>query len=217
MKSILAGVLAGVLLLFPGMGIAGDPSLDAIMTRLEARYNTPGVCADFHQESTLKALEVTDTATGRIFIKRPGRMRWEYDKPSPQVIVTDGVTLWIYRPEDNQVMTGKATDFFGEGKGAAFLSDIKAIRAHFDISLANGGTDTCVHLKLVPRTPMDDLQAVLLTVSRDRHAILEVTTRNIYGDETRLTFTDTRFDLELNDRLFSFTPPPEAEVLSLDE
>ena len=74
-------------------------------------------------------------ASGKVYIKYPGMMRWEYEKPDRQIIITDADKLWIYRPEDNQVMTGKAPTFFRDGKGASFLSDIRLIRQKFDISL----------------------------------------------------------------------------------
>ena len=94
------------------------------MDRVEARYDVKGIYAKFHQTSTLKALDVTDSAEGRIFIKQPGRIRWEYDSPEKQSLITNGDMLWIYRPEDNQVMIGKAATFFGESMGGVFLSDI---------------------------------------------------------------------------------------------
>ena len=112
-------------------------SLNALLDRVEARYEAPGFEALFFQVSTITAMDITDTATGRIFVKRPGMMRWEYQKPEPQTIVTNGSTLWIYRPEDQQVMIGKAPEFFRNGKGAGFLSDIRLLRNKFYITLSN--------------------------------------------------------------------------------
>ena len=81
-----------------------NKALDALLDKVEKRYAGPGFKADFDQQSTITAMEVTDSASGHLFIKRPGKMRWEYVLPESQIIISDGNDLWIYRPGDNQVM-----------------------------------------------------------------------------------------------------------------
>ena len=116
-------------------GKASNPTLSQIMKGIEKKYALSGFSARFFQSSTIKAMDITDTASGRLLIKHPGMMRWEYEEPDRQIIISDGFQLWIYRPDDNQVMIGKAPAFFGDGKGASFLSDISRIRENFTISL----------------------------------------------------------------------------------
>ena len=112
-----------------------NPALDQILEGMEKKYANSSFSARFLQQSTIKAMELTDSASGRVYISHPGKMRWEYEQPDRQIIITDGYKLWIYRPEDNQVMTGRAPEFFRDGKGASFLSDIKLLREKFDIVL----------------------------------------------------------------------------------
>ena len=83
---------------------ASSISKEKILEKLEVRYNTADFSADFFQESTLKALDITDTASGKVWFKHPGMMRWEYKTPENYAIISDGKNLWIYRPEDNQVV-----------------------------------------------------------------------------------------------------------------
>lgn len=215
-KGILIAII-GCLLIWP-LGAAGEElSADEIMDGLEARYNVEGFFVRFHQSSTLKALDVTDSAEGSIYIKQPGCMRWEYERPDKQLIITDGTSLWLYRPEDNQVMMGKAETFFGEGKGGVFLSDMTLIRKYFTIERISDESSGYHILKLTPDTPSGDVQVVYLTVLKDNFNILQVVTENAYGDETRLSFENPEFDLELNDELFTFTPPEGAEIVLLGE
>jgi outer membrane lipoprotein-sorting protein len=127
------------------------PPLDYILKELEKRYTGSQFSADFLQESTIKSMEITDFAAGRVYVRYPGMMRWEYEKPEPQVIITDGHKLWIYRPLDNQVMTGNAPVFFRDGKGASFLSDIRLVRQKFTITLHPPEGEYLYELRLVPR------------------------------------------------------------------
>ena len=195
-------------------------TVDQILEHVENKYTNSKFAADFIQNSTIKAMDITDLATGKVYIKYPGMMRWEYEKPDRQIIITDADKLWIYRPEDNQVMTGKAPTFFRDGKGASFLSDIRLIRQKFDISLEQGQpaeSDLFHHLKLIPREKTLDISEIRLMVSRQTFNLLQIMTLNFYGDETRSDLINFTFGVDLDDSLFSFTIPQGVDVIQLDE
>jgi len=192
-------------------------SLDDIMGKIEKRYAVPGFSADFFQTSTLKAMEITDSASGKAFFKRPGKMRWEYKTPDRQTFITDNETLWIFRPEDNQVMIGKAPSFFEGGKGFSFLSDMKSIQQKFSIALEKKTQDDYYELKLLPREKAFDVSVIYLSVSTRTFDVAKIVTVNSYGDETRIVFNDIQFAKEIDDSLFSFKLPEGVEVLNLDE
>jgi outer membrane lipoprotein carrier protein len=195
-------------------------SVDQILEQVENKYANSKFAADFIQKSTIKAMNISDMATGRVYIKYPGRMRWEYEKPDRQIIITDGDKLWVYRPDDNQVMTGKAPTFFRDGKGASFLSDIRLIRQKFDIVLKQGPpeeSDLFHHLILKPREKTLDISEIRLMVSRQTFSVLQVMTLNFYGDETRIDLINFEFGVDMDDSLFSFTIPKGVDVLQIDE
>jgi outer membrane lipoprotein carrier protein len=195
-------------------------TVEQILEQVENKYTNSKFAADFIQKSTIKAMNITDMATGKVYIKYPGMMRWEYEKPDRQIIITDADKLWVYRPEDNQVMTGKAPTFFRDGKGASFLSDIRLIRQKFDISLEQGPpeeSDLFHHLKLMPREKTLDISEIRLMVSKQTFNVLQVMTLNFYGDETRIDLINFAFGVDIDDSLFSFTIPQGVDVLQIDE
>jgi outer membrane lipoprotein carrier protein len=192
-------------------------SPDNIIKKVETRYTVPGFSANFFQVSTMKAMKITDTAYGKAFFKRPDKMRWEYEKPDRQTIITDGNTLWIYRPEDNQVMVGNAPSFFGDGKGFSFLSDMKLIQNKFSIILEKKAEDDYHVLKLLPREKIFDVSVIYLSVSIKTFEVVKIVTYNSYGDETRIELSDIQFKQKLDDSMFSFKMPQGVEVLHLDE
>jgi len=187
---------------------------DDVISKIENRYSVPGFSARFIQESTLKAMDITDVATGKMFVKRPGMMRWEYEKPEKQVVVTDGESLWIYRPGDNQVMVGKAPEFFGTGKGATFLSDIRIIRRNFSVSIAKD-KDGYVVLDLLPKQKKTDVTKIYISISKKDYEISRIGINNSYGDETVIDLFDSQF-VTRPDSAFSFTIPKGAEVIKID-
>lgn len=191
-------------------------SLDEVLKRVESRYSAPGFSARFFQTSTLKALDITETASGSMVVKRPGMMHWVYEKPDKQVIVTDGKQLWIYRPADNQVTVGSAPSFFGDGKGASFLSNIQSVRKTFHVTLEKINASQEYVLKLVPMDKSYDLTSVLLVVSNDTFDIVEVATYNSYEDETRFELSNIQIEQSLDDAQFKFAIPQGVEVVKMD-
>lgn len=192
-------------------------TLEEILTAVENRYEGSGFSARFAQESTLKAMQITDYASGKLLIKHPGMMRWEYEKPDRQLIITDGKNLWVYRPEDNQVMIGEAPIYFGEGKGAGFLSDIKIIRRQFNIFLEKQAPDGYYVLKLLPQKETFDLSAIYLSISEKNFNVARIVTLNSYGDETRIDLSDFQFKQNPDEAMFTLDVPEGADVLELDE
>jgi len=192
-------------------------SLDEVLKKVEKHYSVSGFTANFSQTSSIKAMEITDSASGRAFFKRSGKMRWEYETPDRQIIITDGKTLWVFRPEDNQVMIGKAPSFFEGGKGFSFLSDMKVIREKFSMTLEKETDDGFFVLKLLPREKALDIMEIHLWISRNTFDVVKILTYNSYGDETRIVFNNIQLKQDLDDSLFSFEISKGMEVLNLDE
>ena len=188
-------------------------SVDEILARVERIYTVSRFSASFIQASTIKALDITDSASGKLYVQYPGKMRWEYLKPESQIIVTDGVQLWMYRPEDNQVMLGQAATFFSEGKGAGFLSDIRLLRKDFDITLEDIQFGDYYNLKLVPLEKNWDIAFVHLLVSKTTFRIAQVYTHNAYDDVTRIELVDPKFNELFDKDFFTFEIPKGVDVL----
>ena len=209
-------VIFGQICFSPAAKGAESPlTADDVITKIENRYSVPGFSARFIQESTLKAMGITDIATGKMYVKRPGMMRWEYEKPEKQVVITDGENLWIYRPGENQVMVGKAPEFFGAGKGATFLSDIRIIRRNFSVSIAKD-KDGYVVLDLLPKQKKADVARIYISISKKDYEISRIGINNSYGDETIIDLIESQF-VASPDSAFSFKIPKGAEVIKIDE
>jgi outer membrane lipoprotein carrier protein len=160
---------------------------------------------------------MVDTARGHLYFGRPGMMRWHYKMPEEYLIITDGDTVWIYRPEENQVMLGRAVDYFGSEKGADFFTKPGELSREFILKLAPKEVQEKAHyvLKLVPRTERPNLAELYLFVSKDTFQIVKSVTCDAFGDRTTMRFDGYRFDRGLNSSLFVFEIPKGAEVLQL--
>lgn len=215
--AIILGLMFSTDLTLKTAAAESDLKLEQILDRMEAQYTDKSFKAEFSQESTLKAMGITDFAAGKVYVRYPGMMRWEYEKPEKQVIITDAKKLWIYRPADNQVMTGSAPAFFSDGKGASFLSDIKLIRQKFKISLEQSKDIFFYELKLQPSEKTLDVTDIRLSVTKNTFTVIRIVTYNSYGDENRIELINHQFSVKLDNQLFSFDIPPGTDVLQIDE
>lgn len=224
-SALIVWMILGMVIAWPTTAAASEEkadtpdqaSVEEIMGRLVQRFGSADFSADFSQESTLAALDIQDTATGRVWIKHPGRMRWEYATPETHAIITDGKTLWIYRPEDRQVIIGDALAYFGDGKGASFLSNIRLISEAFTVSVAPPAGEGRYTLRLVPHRKQLDLNEIYLNIDKTTFDIVGVLTINAYDDQTRLEFKNLRFSDDIAEDLFHFQPPAGTDVLKLEE
>ena len=81
-----------------------------VMKRLQARYEkTKDLQADFTQKTTIEGFERPMTSSGKVYIKKPGRLRWNYLDPSTEDIYVDRDDVKVYVPEHKQVLVGKLT------------------------------------------------------------------------------------------------------------
>ncbi len=193
------------------------PKLETILQGIENRYAGKGFSAKFFQESMLKAMQISDTAEGTLTVERPDKMRWVYMMPDEQTIITDGKTVWIYRPADNQVVVGRASEFFGLGKGAAFLTDIRKIRESFKVTAQPAENENYYRLRLEPRKANPELSEIILSVDRATFKINQVVTYNQYGDETRIVLNEYRFNFNPDDDLFTFEIPDGVDVVHMNQ
>src|SRR4051812_18339326 len=87
----------------PAPEAPGRLPLPAVIDRMQKNYDqAKDFRAHFSQKYTNLAFNRTKVSSGEVVFKKAGRMRWDYDKPDPQMFVSDGKVLWLYEPADKQ-------------------------------------------------------------------------------------------------------------------
>jgi len=170
--------------------------------------------ATFAQTSTYPTFGNVTKAAGRVYLKKPDLLRWEYD--DGRLIVLDGKRLWNWNPEDKeaQVKRGFGPEevppefafLFGKGK----LLDRFEVRTVPRPPELPGGEA----IELTPRKPSPDVQKLLFTVDAQGQVLATVLT-NGQGDVNQLVFRDTKVNSKLAASLFQFEPPKDAHVQEL--
>jgi outer membrane lipoprotein carrier protein len=207
--------LAGTLVLAAAASAA--PTLDEAVNALEqAQRRVTDLKAPFRQAALNKALGQTIEARGTLYLKKPGRLRWEYQTPTPQEIVSDGTRLWIYTPELKQVNVSAAPAALA-GPAGSFLQGLGQVREHFDPRFLNPAQPTdaegLIVLDLVPKRPQPLMARLIVSVDPRTWLVRQAVVHDELGNTVTVRFGDTVVNSGLSDSLFVFVPPPGAAVV----
>src|SRR5256886_14473714 len=83
-------------------------TLEDVVRDVETAYGRmTDLRAEFTQTAFNKSLNQTIPAQGTVYLKKGGKLRWEYTEPTPQEIVSDGKKLWVYTPRSEERRVGK--------------------------------------------------------------------------------------------------------------
>ncbi|MBE9541787.1 MAG: outer membrane lipoprotein carrier protein LolA [Proteobacteria bacterium] len=183
---------------------------------LQKKYRTmKDYRAYFKQEAKIQGYPRPQKSEGEVLYKNPGKMRWNYDKPEKQEIITDAVTLWLYTPALNQVMK---TDFSLARKSklaSAFLSGMGNLEEDFNISLDKiDEANKEYRIKLLPKDTSDIIGSLFLTLDSKSFNIKKSELTDIYGNITIVIFSELKINTGLKDSLFDFTPPEGVEIIA---
>ena len=204
-------VLVGTLLAAPAPAPAlADPAADgAALARLERVLAAlDSVRAEFEQELVAHEGVAGERARGTLYLRKPGRFRWDYSSPK-QLIVCDGVRLWLYDPELEQATVHRVRETLSQTP-AMLLSGEARVRDGFTVR-DGGRAQGLDWIVLVPKANDTDFREIRLALAGDSLRRLEFTDKL----NQRTLIELKRFDrnLKLADSLFTFTPPAGVDVI----
>jgi outer membrane lipoprotein carrier protein len=193
------------------------PTLEEAVNALEqAQRKVTDLKAPFRQASYNRTLNQTVEARGTLYLKKPGRLRWEYQTPTPQEIVSDGAKLWIYTPELKQVNVTAAPQALA-GPAGSFLQGLGQVREHFQARFLNPAqptdADGLIVLDLAPKRPQPLLARLVVSVDLKSWLVRQAVVHDELGNTVTVRFGDTAVNSGLSDALFVFVPPSGVSVI----
>lgn len=165
--------------------------------------------AGFTQTQTDERGETLGRSAGTMALTRPGKFRWEYLTPTPQLIVTDGSKLWLYDRDLQQVTVRPAAEAL-QGTPAALLSQKQTLIETFVVADA-GETQGVRKLRLTPKAKDGDFQSVDLWLKAGTP--VRMLFRDQLGGATDIAFSDIRTNGRIAQAQFQFQPPKGVEII----
>ena len=194
-------------------------SLDEVVREIEAVYGRmTDLRADFTQTAFNKSLNQTIPAKGTVYLKKGGKLRWEYTEPTPQEIVSDGKKLWVYTPTLNQANVADAPEALA-GPAGSFLAGLGRLRSEFQVRFLNPSqpkdADGNWVLDLTPKQPLPTLTRLILSVDGKSWEIRKAVVHDQFENTVTMRFTKVAVNSGLPERTFTFVAPKGVVIVPL--
>jgi outer membrane lipoprotein carrier protein len=198
---------------------AAAQSLDDVVREIESVYGRmTDLRADFTQTAFNKSLNQTIPARGTVYLKKGGKLRWEYTEPTPQEIVSDGKKLWVYTPTLNQANVADAPEALA-GPAGSFLAGLGRLRTEFQVRFLNPAQPKDAEgnwaLDLTPKQPLPTLTRLILSVDPKSWEIRKAIVHDQFENTVTMRFTKMAVNSGLPEKTFTFVAPKGVVIVPL--
>ncbi len=189
---------------------AADIDVSRTLKGVEDRYNRTQTLQLSFTESYQQGGRAR-VEKGDLFLRKPGRMRWQYTAPAGKLFVSDGKFIYSYTPQDNRAEKMKLKETDDLRAPLAFLlgrldfnKDFREFRTHAE----DGG----VFITAIPKSDKLPYSEVSFLTMPD-FTIRRLEVKNQDNSVLRFTFENEKKDPPIQDAMFRFTPPPGVEYV----
>jgi outer membrane lipoprotein carrier protein len=187
-----------------------NPSLKRVLDGIQQRYqDTQSFSASFSEElNTVGAAK--RERSGTVYFMKPGKMRWNFETPDTETIVSDGTTIYNYDPDLDQVVETPLKQALVSSNAAAFILGVGKLEHDFNATLGPAA-DGAQHLTLVPKAGGNQIE---LTVDSTSYDIKGLTLKDQLGNTTAISFSEIKRNTPFSDSMFAFKVPQGADVVT---
>jgi outer membrane lipoprotein carrier protein len=223
-------LFALVLLLLPS---TARKDAGELASRLEARYRGAKTLQATFLERYAENGSVVRTEAGTVYFRRPGKMRWEYERPERDLFLVDGKTAWFYVPADHTVTRVPARQsgdlrtplalLAGQMKISRVCSHVKFADAEKPLAEGDAVLRCLVRGEKRDAARSNEPEnalgarandAVFFEVARDSGELARLIVRQAGGIEVEFRFENWRFDPAIPDVMFRFDPPAGVAIVN---
>lgn len=197
--------------------VRGETSLSGVVAGIQAAYDkTTEWQADFSQTTRIEGFDSPIRAKGKIYIKKPGKLRWDYSEPNRHQIVVNQEKIWIYTPEQRQVIVSSFSRISDAQLPLHLLMGLGRLEKDFTLEWADPDAplrDGFPGLNLTPVEPGTGLNRLQMEVDPETFLITRLILFEENGNQSSFEFKDIRTHSGLKNAFFVFIPPKGVEVV----
>ena len=211
-KIALAAVLLAVSILFTTHP-ARTQDTAAIVSGIQKKYaSINDLKSPFTQETRIKDLEEKISSSGKVWFKKPGMMKWQYEEPWKDTIVSDGKKIWYFDSQENQVAETEFDSVWAGSLGSyTVISILEDLGRLFDVRPGAGSADEQGNVLLdLKQKNQEQSKQVTIAVDPKTYMLREIIIGDIFGNTTVIKLGTAEVNLGIPDSFFAFKKPKEA-------
>ncbi len=191
-------------------------SMSEVLKNVERKYNRLKTVRMRFQQIYRQGDRIIREEEGILYLRKPGKMRWEYERPEPKLFLTDGRRLILYLPNENR-MTETAVKESGDLRtplrfllgNMRFAEEFRRIETSTDFEPLEDGN---LVLKAFSERLENRLEWVLFEINPE-HQIRRLVLQEPGDIQQEFRFEGEESNLPLSEQLFRFLPPEGTEVI----
>jgi outer membrane lipoprotein carrier protein len=189
-----------------------------IAAALQRKYDAiRDFSADFTQTYEGGVLKRKAVESGMVYVRKPGKMRWDYTTPQKKLFVSDGRTMFMYFPGDKQVVKSPVPQDDQATSAVLFLMGKGDVGRDFNVRYGEGGTPETYVLRLDPKQRQAEYDWLQVEADRSTLQIRALTAADAEGGRSTFTFRNFKENPRLADKMFEFSVPRGTEVITSDK
>jgi outer membrane lipoprotein carrier protein len=216
--ALACAILVSAVVAAPLVGRAADQTAPELAAALQKKYDgIKDFSADFTHAYEGGVLRKQITERGRLLVKKPGKMRWDYSAPEQKQFVSDGSKMYSYLPQDKQVIVSTVPPEDEAGTPTLFLAGKGSLTRDFTPSLVDAPASAPAGsraLKLVPKAKQREYDWLVLVVDPATLTIRGLVTTDAQGGKSSFSFTNLKENVGLADKEFAFKVPRGVDVIT---
>ena len=186
---------------------------DDVVKKIQAHYDqTKTFSADFTQNYTMKLFKKTNTSKGKILLKHPGMMRWDYQAPQPKSFIIYETTLWMVKTDENEALKDACFKSDGLTASISFLWGKGNIKKEFNVSAMPSSKNGDYALKLKPKQNNSIFDHLLVVADAKTFRIHASTVVDAQGNHNEFVFTNMKWNTAIGNDVFKFVPSKGMHV-----
>ena len=200
----------------PCGAIGGAEPADSVARDLQRKYDrVSDFSADFVHTYRGGVLKQQATERGRLLVKKPGKMRWEYTAPEKKLFVSDGRKIYSYIPQDRQVVVSTMPQDDQAPTPALFLTGKGDLTRDFNAAFdkVTDAPAASLALKLTPKKREPEYESLTLVVDPKTLNLQMLITVDTQGGRSAFTFSNLKENVGVADNQFVFHMPPNVDVV----
>ena len=191
-----------------------------LLSKVDSRYEqTRDLQADFSQETKIEGFDTRLSSAGRVFLKKPGLLRWDYVEPSVEQIFVDGDQVMVYTPEHKQVVKANLTQIAASKAPLALLQGAGKLTEQFDVLADGRAEDRREKLPLITLVPKPHekersaVMRVVLEIEPASYLIKKMDLYEINGNVSTLRFSNIRLNQGIEAAQLKLNVPEDVIVV----
>ena len=190
------------------------------MKKVDAHYlETQDLEAEFSQETQIEGFDSRLSSSGRVIIKKPGLLRWDYRQPNEEQILVEGDQVMWYVPQHHQVVKGNLTQMAASRAPLTLLQGVGKLGEQFTVAADSEKKRGDGGLPIVVLTPKAEDRAtstvtrIELTIHPKSYLIRQIMLYEKSGNVSTLRFSEFRVNQGLDAEALRLNMPDDVVVV----